>query len=62
MVKFLENSFKKAYVAASSGDVGGAIGSALELASTLGELKEDFTMQHAYLDHRITTKAFKIFF
>lgn len=46
---YRKTPFKKAYIAASSGDAGGAIGSALELASKLGELKDDFSMQHAYL-------------
>ena len=44
-------------MAASSGDAGGAIGSALELASTLGEIKEDFTMQHAYLGPSYDNKS-----
>ena len=54
---FRKTPFKKAYVAASSGDAGGAIGSALELASTLGEIKEDFTMQHAYLGPSYDNKS-----
>lgn len=54
---YRKTPFKKAYVAASSGDAGGAIGSALELASTLGELKEDFTMQHAYLGPSYDNKS-----
>ncbi len=40
--------FKKAYIAASSGDAGGAIGSAFELASRLDEIKDNLTMKHAY--------------
>lgn len=39
--------FQKAYVAASSGDAGGAIGSAFELSSRLNEI-DDLVMDHAY--------------
>ena len=40
--------FKKAYVAASSGDAGGAIGSAFELSSRLDEIDDNLAMHHAY--------------
>ncbi len=40
--------FKRAYIAASAGDAGGAIGSAFELCSQLGEIRENISMPHAY--------------
>ena len=45
----MKHSFQKAYVAASSGDAGGAIGSAFELSSRLNEI-DDLVMDHAYWD------------
>ncbi|MBJ13564.1 MAG: carbamoyltransferase [Candidatus Marinimicrobia bacterium] len=47
--KIYRNSpFKNAYVASSSGDAGGAIGAALEVALELNEIKDKFCMKDAY--------------
>ncbi|MBO72211.1 MAG: carbamoyltransferase [Flavobacteriales bacterium] len=41
--------FRKAYVAAASGDAGGAIGAAIHAANDMGEINKSFEMSHAYL-------------
>jgi carbamoyltransferase len=46
---YRKTPFKKAYIAAASGDAGGAIGAAIYAANEMEEIDKSFEIKHAYL-------------